>query len=179
MQHLILFGFIISAIIAPFVFANVQIDASKSLSAHIAESKRTIWFARIMILLVCSCVALWYAGWYAPTYAPSFTLTLLVLAFCALAAVVAIIPRYKHTVMGRIHDTVAYIYSLIIPFVTILMALNAHSNVTVYVLMAVTYLLWAILAAGTFRWSWRYFLYFQISFMALFGVGLLVATYVG
>lgn len=66
----ILFGAVLSLSLVPYVLRRVTKDRAQPLSAHIAQDKRAIWFARAIFFIETVLIFVWYFGWYVGTHQP-------------------------------------------------------------------------------------------------------------
>lgn len=178
MEHLIVASLAPTMLLPFMVLRRVKVTPSLALSDHIAKTKVTIWYGRVLITLATVLVAAWFYGWYAPTYDIDLVLQLLVGIVCLTAGGAGLVPSIKGKLSGKIHQSLAWTYAGILPVLIFWWAAIENNLVTKSIIVGcLSIQLSMILFFLFYKSAKRYFLYFQLSYIALFGIVLFAIAY--
>ncbi len=165
--------------IVPYVLRRVPRMSDKSLSQHIAKDPRTIRFAQVMFVLEALLVATWYFGWYRQTHDVFLLQDMLLIAVCILAALAGLVPHIEGERAGTLHNYFAWTYAYLLPLLLIACMYTVESPVAKIIIGLCT--AWQIYTAGLYWFkpsTRKYFLNYQLSYIAVFAFALIVATYI-
>lgn len=178
MEHLIVASLAPTMLLPFMVLRRVKINPSMALGDHIAKTKATIWYGRVLIPIATALVTVWFYGWYAPTYDVDLTLRLLVAIVCATSFCAGLIPSINGKLSGRIHNVLAWTYAGVLPVLIFWWAVLENNLVTKAIIIGCLSLqLSMVLLFLFYHRSKRYFLYFQLAYIVLFGVALFAIAY--
>lgn len=179
-QHLVLVGVLISLGIVPYVMRRVPKSSDKSLSQHIAKDTRTIRFAQTVFSLVAVLVVLWYFGWYVEAHDTFLLQGVLLVAVCLLAAFAGLVPYHRGRRAGDIHNFVAWSYAAALPFLVLSFVWTSGTTAAkIIVSLCAAWQCYSVIQYWLKPSTKRYFLQYQLSYIAAFAVTLLAATYLG
>ena len=160
------------------LLTRIKKGASFSISQHAVASKRTYLTMAVIETVLLMLFSIFIIGWFSPHLQLPTIFTVIVLLAALGLVLAAWIPDetgIKHT----IHELCAYgAFSLFIPATTILLVAPSASPATHIVAgVAMMYMVFNALTFSLIEKVKRYHLYFQVLYMALFHVVILLATY--
>lgn len=178
MEHLIVASLAPTMLLPFMVLRRVKVTPSLALSDHIAKTKVTIWYGRVLITLATMLVAAWFYGWYAPEYSVDPTLQFLVAVVCVTAIGAGLFPSIKGKLSGKVHNILFRVYAGMLPVLIFWWAALENNLVTKSIIVGcLSIQLSMILFFLFYKSAKRYFLYFQLFYIALFGIVLFAIAY--
>lgn len=149
-----------------------------SVSLHVAQAKVTCIIFGIVTLAAAVLMGLNFFGWLLPHYEANVLsygmFGLVVICF----AIIALVPHIKGTWREPIHNLAAWGLVYLVPFVILLTLFWPLASFVFWVGVVTLAIVCVLLLLALLRKDLRrWFLYFQIAYLALFFMFLLLITY--
>jgi hypothetical protein len=152
-----------------------------SMSRHAGRQRHSALIFSTTLLLSIALTALFAFGWLVPRFLLPGVFTVMLAIGLICATVAAIVPDTGSGWQGKAHGVGAWTMAALLPFLVIVLLFAAGVGVLAKFFLAIL-LSYMILDWFLFifvRWSRRYFLIFQASYVFCFYVALLVVAYLG
>ncbi len=177
-KHLLATGILTIAATLISVLSQAARNERISFSMHAAQSFRTYLMFAIGLTTAAACWGVWMAGWFMPQFHPGLVFTSVFFTALGLMLVAAWV-RWERGTKGKVHDRAAYSMAYLMPILPAALVLNAQISIVAKyicsgVLLAQLTLLYLLIFVPILR---RHFLRFQLVYIALTFVALLVANY--
>lgn len=161
-----------------WTISRIGIRKHQSLSLHIAESQETRWLFGVSLLITTTLLGIGLFAWLLPYYHADWLSYTIFSFIIACLGVIAVVPHIVGSWRERVHLSVAWsmAYSLLAAMVVMLfwpLSTLARLICVSFLIIAVVMVL-LTMASKTIR---KRFLYFQVSYLAIFFSFLLVVTY--
>lgn len=149
-----------------------------SVSRHAASNKTAYYIMAIMQTIGFPILALWVVEWFSPTFHKSVLFNTLNLVMISGFLLAAWVPDIKG-IRRRIHELSAYGAAFLMIPICLIILLSARASSLAHLIsaVAVIYMLTSFLLFVFKEKVREYHLYFQVVYIALFDVSILVAAY--
>ena len=178
MQHTILVAGVVFIVLLVMILKRVPVELGRSLSVHIAKSEDTIRLTQYMLPVVNMLVLIWLWGWAYSALETGIVFSLTLTLACIFGVMVAIIPYKGSWEQKRMHDAFAWLYSVPLLMSGLMLFSKAQGIQVILIIGAILAQAGIFFLFFSYRPSRKYFFPMQTTYLLLFGMILLVMTYV-